>query len=603
MTTLKNLKGTAIQFLAEDPVVYAGSWSSGGSLNTGKASTLGTATGSSNAFVAGGYRAGSPNSTASTESYNGTSWTEVADIPATFNYGNGFGTNTAAIFAGADPTSVTTYVWNGSSWATPGNNLNTNRFIGGTAGTSTAGSIFGGGEPAASAKQEQWDGTSWTETTDMNTAKKNCFTGTGIQTASMCIGFPSPPFTSEVWNGSSWTEIAELNTQRGTGSGAGTTTAALFSGGQSPGLVANTEQYNGTSWTELSDLSLARSYIGNGGSGSSTATTDAIVYGGLTTVGVTNTEEWSFPPATSSTLQEGDMWFNSSSSALKGYALSVPGGTWAAGGSLNTAKYQLGTAGTQTATLAFGGSTPPYTATNESYNGTSWTELADLNAGRDGLGSAGTQTAALGFGGQNPGGATLAITESWNGSSWTEVNDLNSGRRFMNGTGNSNTAALCLGGYDGSNRAYVENWDGSSWTEIADLNTARAYIAGVGTPEAALAISGASGTNVEQWNGSSWTEVAEYNNPRGQGAASGTTSTNALFFGGEPGPEGAKTEIWNGSSWTELADLALSRSGLGGRGSTVAAIAIGGQIDPKSGTEEWTAPAAVVTVTTSQLTL
>jgi len=172
MTKLKQIKGTAIQFLDADPVVYAGTWSSGGSLNTGKASTLGTATGSSNAFVAGGYKAGSPNATASTESYNGTSWTEVADIPATFNFGNGFGTNTAAIFAGADPASVTTYVWNGSSWATPGNNLNTNRFIGGTAGTSTAGSIFGGGEPAASAKQEQWDGTSWTETTDMNTAKK-----------------------------------------------------------------------------------------------------------------------------------------------------------------------------------------------------------------------------------------------------------------------------------------------------------------------------------------------------------------------------------------------------------------------------------------------
>ena len=30
MTTLKNLKGTAIQFLDADPVVYAGSWSSGG---------------------------------------------------------------------------------------------------------------------------------------------------------------------------------------------------------------------------------------------------------------------------------------------------------------------------------------------------------------------------------------------------------------------------------------------------------------------------------------------------------------------------------------------------------------------------------------------
>ena len=30
MTTLKNLKGTAIQFLDADPVVYVGTWSSGG---------------------------------------------------------------------------------------------------------------------------------------------------------------------------------------------------------------------------------------------------------------------------------------------------------------------------------------------------------------------------------------------------------------------------------------------------------------------------------------------------------------------------------------------------------------------------------------------
>ena len=169
----------------------------------------------------------------------------------------------------------------------------------------------------------------------------------------------------------------------------------------------------------------------------------------------------------------------------------------------------------------------------------------------------------------------------------------------MIGTGNSNTAALCIGGYDGSYTANVENWNGSTWTEIANINTARGYIAGVGTPEAAIAISGQSGTNVELWNGSSWTETTEYNNPRGQGAASGTTSTAALFFGGEPGPEGAKTEIWNGSTWTEIADLALSRSGLGGRGTTIAAIAIGGQNAPKSGTEEFTAAAAVATVTTS----
>jgi hypothetical protein len=146
----------------------------------------------------------------------------------------------------------------------------------------------------------------------MNTGKKNCFSGSGIQTASMCIGYPNSPFTAEVWNGSAWTEIAELNTARGTGSGAGTTTAALFSGGQAPGYVAHTETYNGTAWTELNNLSTARGYIGNGGSGSSTGTTDAIVYGGSSPPGGSYgvTEEWSFPPPTAATLTEGDIFLS-----------------------------------------------------------------------------------------------------------------------------------------------------------------------------------------------------------------------------------------------------------------------------------------------------
>jgi len=297
-----------------------------------------------------------------------------------------------------------------------------------------------------------------------------------------------------------------------------------------------------------------------------------------------------------SPVSEGDVWYNSAAYKLRVQGRSTPAGSWASGGSLNTAKYQLGSVGTQTAGLAFGGSTPPFTATNESYNGSSWTEVADLNTGRDALGSAGTQTAAIGFGGQNGSDATRTTTETWNGSAWTEVNDLNSGRRFIQGTGNVNTAALCIGGYDGSNRAYVENWNGSSWTEIADLNTARAYVSGIGTPTAAIAISGASGTTVELWDGSAWTEVAEYNTSRGQGGSSGFVSTDALFFGGE-GPNKANTEIWNGTSWTEIADLALARSGHNGAGGTGLAIAIGGQVSPKSGTEEFTAPTGSLDVT------
>ena len=165
------------------------------------------------------------------------------------------------------------------------------------------------------------------------------------------------------------------------------------------------------------------------------------------------------------------------------------------------------------------------------------------------------------------------------------------------GTGNVNTAALCIGGYNGSsNIANVENWDGSSWTEIADINSARAYVSGVGTPSGAIAISGATGTNVEVWDGSSWTEVAEYNTSRGQGGASGVTSTDALFYGGES-PFKANTEVWNGTSWTEVADLSLARSGLMGLGNASLAVAIGGQAVPRSATEEWTAPAGNLNVT------
>ena len=36
MAKLKDIKGTNIQFLDSDPVVYVGSWSSGGALNTAR---------------------------------------------------------------------------------------------------------------------------------------------------------------------------------------------------------------------------------------------------------------------------------------------------------------------------------------------------------------------------------------------------------------------------------------------------------------------------------------------------------------------------------------------------------------------------------------
>jgi hypothetical protein len=63
-------------------------------------------------------------------------------------------------------------------------------------------------------------------------------------------------------------------------------------------------------------------------------------------------------------------------------------------------KKNLGSAGTQTAGLAFGGDLPGATGATEEYDGTSWTSNpTGLNTARRYIAGCGTQTAALGFGG------------------------------------------------------------------------------------------------------------------------------------------------------------------------------------------------------------
>ena len=60
---------------------------------------------------------------------------------------------------------------------------------------------------------------------------------------------------TESWDGSSWTEVSDLNTARFAGGGFGIYTSALMAGGDSdPPQEANTEQWDGTSWTEITQI-------------------------------------------------------------------------------------------------------------------------------------------------------------------------------------------------------------------------------------------------------------------------------------------------------------------------------------------------------------
>ena len=119
------------------------------------------------------------------------------------------------------------------------------------------------------------------------------------------------------------------------------------------------------------------------------------------------------------------------------------------------------------------------------------TEVNDLNVGRNNLGSAGTYTANLAFGGEGSPGSNLALTELWNGSSWTEVNDLNEGRNSKTGAGTS-TAALST---DGAPNTNTELWDGTNWSNNpTGLNAARFRSGSCGTQTAALVFGGNPGT-------------------------------------------------------------------------------------------------------------
>ena len=111
------------------------------------------------------------------------------------------------------------------------------------AGTSTAGLAFGGA-PGAKNETETWNGSAWTETANLNTARY-ALAGDGTSTAALGAGGHNGTAVqalAETWNGTGWTEGVDMSTARVEIQGAGTTTATVVFGGSPP--VSNaTEEF------------------------------------------------------------------------------------------------------------------------------------------------------------------------------------------------------------------------------------------------------------------------------------------------------------------------------------------------------------------------
>jgi hypothetical protein len=287
-----------------------------------------------------------------------------------------------------------------ATWAS-GGSLPSPMYLGTSCGASnTSGmAMTGYSDPSItySSAAYQYDGASWTAVASLNTGKNNASSAKNspITTTLNYAGDGPGTYsaTNESWNNTTWTEEADLNVSGNAATGFGvSSTSAGRAGGQSSVTppsgphFTGTEIWNGTSWTEVNNLAASRRYAGGVGT-----VTAALYIGG-------DTDNPSFP-----------------------------------GGRI--------------------------TARVESWNGTSWTEIADLNTARYSLGTSGTQTSALAFGGQNPPPYTT-LTEFWNGTSWTELNDMAIARRGGTGNGSSSSALSVAGDYPGSPPflAATEEW-------------------------------------------------------------------------------------------------------------------------------------------------
>ena len=324
MAKLKTFSGFPVQNLSSDSTsvgqIYynstsgqfkaieqgVGSWASGTSMPAASAGR-GMAGPVTAAITYGGTGPPGTASQTLTEYYNGSSWSEQADLnqgrfmgcPATL------GSQTAALFAagaynGTDQDNVES--WNGSAWSEVNNVPTAKHSYAAGAGTQTAALAIGAGPPNR-ALVASWDGSNWTDVGELNTGRY-FNSASGTQTAGLTFsGDVDNTFTAntEAYDGTSWTEVNNLNTLRATGGGAGTQTSALMISGNTPppnNKLAVTEQWDGTSWTEVADVASARQRPASTGATAS----NAMIAGGTTTTIVANTEEWEITDFTIKTL-------------------------------------------------------------------------------------------------------------------------------------------------------------------------------------------------------------------------------------------------------------------------------------------------------------
>jgi len=443
-------------------------WTSGGTLGTARYvvhSTQGLQTAS---FVAGGLV--SPGTIRTqVEEYNGSAWSEVNDLPAGSYAQAGAGTLTSGLIAGGKSTTTnvisTSLEYDGTNWSATPSLATAKQSMGGAGASNSSAVVFGGLTPSTTgateeynvststitaaawssnpalsysvdanlassgsltsavaaggynapagpgtvsyiAKAATWNGTAWSNITDMPVRRTSNNAVGATAPAFYTFGGqnqPGPSTSTHLpstfnWNGSSWGAGPNLAEGQAGGAAAGIPNAIVLMGGTNPpGSISNNiQQYNGSSWSN-SPVNMPTNMSGQGGVGTQTA---AISFGGyqgaspFPSAGVTNTYEWD-------------------------------GSSISSGGSMVFGLLGCSGSGTSTAALSYGGRN---TAGNKNaigmlYNGTSWATSPSLGTARDyiAMGPMGSATSCLAVAGS---GGAQSLVEEFTGET-TAVNSAN----------------------------------------------------------------------------------------------------------------------------------------------------------------------------------
>ena len=228
------------------------SWTNGGTCPATKSDMH--STGTQTAALWGG---GSPSSSGS-YLYNGTAWTGTGAMTFAGRdfTGGGVGISTAALqiggFISPGSLSATMQTFDGSSWTNIPQTFPTAPNTGGFASCGTQSAALSAGGPGGVTASLSWDGSSWTSTPALNIgASAAVCRGTSTDAVYM-TGHPASPPTYGVeiqtYDGSSWsTSPATFSTGRAQAAGAGTASAAYVATGAdgTPNYTNTTEEYNG----------------------------------------------------------------------------------------------------------------------------------------------------------------------------------------------------------------------------------------------------------------------------------------------------------------------------------------------------------------------